>query len=144
MESRYQQEEGFSLSKIPSAPRFAPGDRVRLRATGEYLTVDQVVPSWNKTTVVCESDDPDSDWRICTPGDLEPVGASEDSRYALIASRVAAAVAACGRSDAALAERLGMDALDFRWSVDGRRDWLVCELVALATVLGRKPSEWFA
>ncbi|MFC8531963.1 hypothetical protein [Nocardia sp. NPDC057227] len=69
---------------------YTRGDRVRLIATGEELTVTKVLPSWDRTTIACEADDPDSDWRICNPEHIEPV---EPSRAAAHTARLAAASA---------------------------------------------------
>jgi len=52
---------------------FHIGERVRLRHTGELLTVAKFAGGSDRPRIVCEDDDPDSDWRICAPADLEPV-----------------------------------------------------------------------
>ncbi|MEV0031391.1 hypothetical protein [Nocardia sp. NPDC050793] len=55
--------------------KFRPGDRVRLRATGEILTVEKIAGSLDRPRLACIDNRPDSDWRICAPADLELVTA---------------------------------------------------------------------
>ncbi|MFI6368659.1 hypothetical protein ACIBG0_38755 [Nocardia sp. NPDC050630] len=62
---------------------FHIGQRVRLRSTGEELTVAKFAGSSNRPSLVCEDDDPESDWRICAPADLEPVNEPEPQRLRL-------------------------------------------------------------
>ncbi|WP_063129352.1 hypothetical protein [Nocardia fusca] len=50
-----------------------PGDSVRLRTSGELLTVTELAGSTDRPTIVCRDDVPGSSLRFCQPSDLEPV-----------------------------------------------------------------------
>ncbi|WP_406234974.1 hypothetical protein [Nocardia sp. NBC_01009] len=58
---------------MTSIYKFRIGERVRLRTTGEDLKVAKYAGSLDRPRLVCTAADPDSDWRICAPEDLEAV-----------------------------------------------------------------------
>ncbi|MFI6368898.1 hypothetical protein ACIBG0_40005 [Nocardia sp. NPDC050630] len=58
---------------MTSIYKFGIGERVRLRTTGEELKVAKYAGSLDRPRLVCTDGDPDSDWRICAPEDLEAV-----------------------------------------------------------------------
>ncbi|MGY4098081.1 hypothetical protein ACW2Q0_00715 [Nocardia sp. R16R-3T] len=64
---------------------FQIGQRVRLRSTGEELTVAKHAGSSHRPSLVCEDDNPESDWRICAPADLEPVTAAAPVQVTVVA-----------------------------------------------------------
>ncbi|MFE3441660.1 hypothetical protein ACFXNW_01355 [Nocardia sp. NPDC059180] len=148
-ESTPNQEEGSTAMVDRTQQQFRPGNRVRLIETGELLTVEKVLRSWDKVTVVCTDDVDDSDWRICRPEHLEQIDAATAERdeaadyAAAVGARIAADVAASGRTDADIAEKLGADPQEFRRLVDGRHDWTVPAAILLSYVLGVSWARWF-
>ncbi|MGW0006048.1 hypothetical protein ACWDT6_19690 [Nocardia grenadensis] len=63
---------------------FRPGDSVRLRTSGELLTVTELAGSTDRPTIVCRDDVPGSSLRFCQPSDLEPVALDGPTELDLI------------------------------------------------------------
>ncbi|BDT84598.1 hypothetical protein [Nocardia cyriacigeorgica] len=132
-QNRIQSQEDSLHHDNPTAA-FRPGDRWRVRSTRERVTVSRVeIVAWI---------DGLADSHTFAPDDLELIDEAAD--YAAgVAARIAGDVAASGRTDADLAERLGIDPHEFRRLVDGRLDWTVPRAIRLAHVLGVPWQRWF-
>lgn len=121
------QDRALADIAAAKAEQFHPGDRMRDRRTGEIVT-------FSRAQIVAFIDGL-ADEFVYDPADLEPLdGIDEQCARAL--ARIAAVVARSGRSEASLAESIGMTAREFRDALAGRREFLVRQVLLLERVAG--------